>query len=184
MSLEASFKSLCECLHRAHDELEELHRAAFEKPLKGDVVLVDLFGDAADDLLGWIAEASTAAREAAQASGYPLDLDRARQSLKSCQETFMLASEKLSTDLLSYDRIEELMSFGRERGGRWLGWARDVKGAVEACRGPFSEVNQALFSCWQELTERIGTTSVSVKTTNVGQQITVPAREFAREGVP
>jgi hypothetical protein len=113
-----------------------------------------------------------------------LDLDRVRQSLKTCQEAFFLASEKLSSDLLSYDRIEELMSFGRERGGGWLRWATNVKVAVESCRGPFIEANRALFSCWQELNERIGTTSVSVKTTNVGQQITVPASELAREGVP
>jgi hypothetical protein len=184
MSLAESFKTLSERLRLAHDELEELHRTTIDKPPKGDVVLVDLFGDAADDLLGWVAEASVAASEGAQASGYPLDLDRVRQSLKTCQEAFFLASEKLSSDLLSYDRIEELMSFGRERGGGWLRWATNVKVAVESCRGPFIEANRALFSCWQELNERIGTTSVSVKTTNVGQQITVPASEFAREGVP
>ncbi len=185
MALEASFTTLSEHLRLLHDELQELRRTVIEKPPKGDVVLVDLFSDAADDLLGWVVEASDAACEGVQSSSYPIDIDRARRSLKTSQEKFILISERLSSDLLSYDRIEELISFGDDRRGGWEKWARNVKAALESCREPLYEVNQTLFACWQELTERIGTTSVSVLTTNIGQQkIKVPVEAVAREGVP
>jgi hypothetical protein len=184
MALEASFATLSQHLRLLHDELQELHRTVIEKPPKGDVVLVDLFSDAADDLLGWMVEASAAACEGVESTSYPVDLDRARRSLKTCQEKFILISVRLSSDLLSYDRIEEVVSFGDHRRGGWEKWATNVKAALESCREPLYEVNQTLFACWQELTERIGTTSVSVKATNIGQQITVPAGEFAGEGVP
>jgi hypothetical protein len=184
MALEASFTTLSQHLRLLHDELQELHRTVIEKPPKGDVVLVDLFSDAADDLLGWMVEASAAAGEGVESSSYPVDLDRARSSLKTCQEKFSLISVRLISDLLCYDRIEELVSFGDHRRGGWEKWAANVKAALESCREPLFEVNQTLFACWQELIERSGTTSVSVKATNIGQQITVPAGEFAREGFP
>jgi hypothetical protein len=46
--------------------------------------------------------------------------------------------------------------------------------------------------CWQELTEKLGTGSVSVQNTTIGQQITLPEHEFggsetgefARRGIP
>jgi hypothetical protein len=184
MALEASFTTLSEHLRLLHDELQELHRTVIEKPLKGDVVLVDLFSDAADDLLGWVVEASDAACEGGQSSSYPVDLDRARRSLKTCQEKFILISERLSSDLLSYDRMEELISFGDHRRGGWEKWATNVKAALESCREPLYDVSHTLFACWQELTERIGTTNVSVHTTNIGQQIKMPVDEIAREGIP
>ncbi|SRR6266498_5305460 len=185
MALEESFTSLSQHLCLLHDELQELRRTVTEKPPKGDVVLVDLFSDAADDLLGWIVEASAYAGEAVEAASYPVDLDRARRSLKMCQEKFILTSVKLSADLLSYDRMEELVSFGDHRRSGWEKWATNVKAALESCREPLYEVNQTLFACWQELAERIGATSVSVKTTNIGQQnIKMPVDAVAAEGVP
>jgi hypothetical protein len=181
--LEISFKTLCEHLGLLQETLDELHRSVIEKPLTRDVVLVDLFSDAVDDLTGWLGEARAAATEGLNASVYPA-LDQVRRSLKMCQEKLMLIGDRLTTDLLSYERIAELTSLGCERGGEWMVWARNVKAALESCREPFFEVNQALFVCWLELTERIGTTSVSVQATNIGQQITVPGSELAREGVP
>ena len=184
MALEASFTTLSQHLRVLHDELQELHRTVIEKPPKGDVVLVDLFSDAADDLLGWMVEGSAAASEGSESSSYPVDLDRARLSLRTCQEKVSHISVRLISELLCYDRIEELISFGDRRRGGWEKWATNVKVALESCREPLHEVNQTLFGCWQELAERIGTTSVSVKATNIGQQIAVPAEEYAREGVP
>ncbi len=181
MALEASFTTLSQHLRLLHDELQELHRTVIEKPPKGDVVLVDLFSDAADDLLGWMVEANAAAGEGVESSSYPVDLDRARRSLKMCQEKFALISVRLTSDLLCYERMEELISFGDHRRGGWEKWAANVKAALESCREPLYEVNQTLFACWQELTERIGTTHVSVQSTNVGQHISFPAGSKASQ---
>ncbi|HXG90951.1 MAG TPA: hypothetical protein VNN73_01105 [Blastocatellia bacterium] len=184
MALEGSFKELSARFNGLRDGLIEFRTSVLDKPAEGDVVLVDLLGDAADDLLGWIEEASEACAEARHALSYPIDLDRARRALVTCQEKFNLAAQRFSSDLVVYERIAELTSLGEERKGEWLVWANSVKEAMELCRQPFYETSEALFLCWQELAERIGMNSVSVQATNIGQQIRVPsADEAVREGV-
>jgi len=70
-----------------------------------------------------------------------------------------------------------LTSLGRDRGGEWLIWTRNVKTALEACREPLYEVNQAIFACWLELTDRLAAATISVQATSIGQQITLPRLE-------
>src|SRR6185295_1440907 len=101
-------------------------------------------------------------------------LNHVRRFLKTCQEKLILIAERLTSDLLCYERIAELTSLGRDRGGEWMIWTRNVKTALEACREPLYEVNQAIFACWLELTDRLATATVSVQTTSIGQQITMP----------
>ena len=51
-----------------------------------------------------------------------------------------------------------------------------------SARSSVLDANLGLFRCWQEITERVGITSVSVQTSNIGQQITTPeGREALRE---
>lgn len=168
MALEASFNQLSEQLQQLDEALAELHQSVIEKPRKHDVVLVDLFSDAVDELCGWLAEAEFAAREGISAA--VLDsLSPVRRSLKTCQEKLNLIADRLISDLLCYERIAELTSLGCNRGGEWMIWTRNVKTALDACRTPLYEVNQAIFACWLELTERLGTTTVTVQATNIGQ---------------
>src|SRR5581483_697804 len=181
MALAASFNELCTALTALDEAFNQLRVAVHDGPSRGDSVLVDLFGDAADDLLGWSTGAAGAARAAQQAASYPLDTEHARWSLVAAQKTFDLIADRLLSDLLSYERISELTTLGRERRGEWLIWAGGVKSALDACREPLHNVHQALFLCWQEITEHLGTTSVSVQTTNVGQQISVPAQGQAKQ---
>jgi hypothetical protein len=91
----------------------------------------------------------------------------------------------LSSDLLSYERLAELATFGSERGGEWRGWADSVKEALARSWRPAFEVNQALFLCWQEIAERAGVNAVSVHATNIGQMIEgVENKETVPAGVP
>lgn len=168
MALETSFNTLSEQLQLLDEALAELQRTVIEKPRKRDVVLVDLFGDAVDDLCGWLAEARFAASEGTSAAVFD-SLNQVRRFLKTCQEKLSLIAERLISDLLCYERIAELTSLGRDRGGEWLMWTRNVKTALEACRTPLYEVNQAIFACWLELTERLCTAGVTVQATNIGQ---------------
>src|SRR5215213_2064446 len=181
MALETSFNTLSEQLQLLDEALAELHRTVIEKPRIRDVVLVDVLSDAVDDLGGWLAEAKAAATEGIKASVYP-SLNQVRRWLKTSQEKLILITERLTSDLLGYERIAELTSLGRERGGEWMIWTRNVKTALEACREPLYEVNQALFACWLELTERLGATTISVQATNIGQQISMPDTEFSAGG--
>jgi hypothetical protein len=185
MTLDLACKQLNVHLQALREELVGLRTTIREdRPLGGDTVLVDVFGDASDDMLGWLAEALGAARDGGQALENQLDLNRAWQALTTCQEQFSQLEYRLF-DLVSYDRLAPLMRFGRQQGGEWRAWTRSVKAALDRCQSALYHVNQALVRCWQEIAERAGLTSVSVRTTNIGQQITVPQGwETAQEEVP
>jgi hypothetical protein len=175
MALEAAFADLCAHCRTLHEALIALRTTTIEdKPAQGDVVLVDTFGNAAEDLLGWLEEMLSSASEGRQAVGHPLDMNLVRRALTTCQGRFNRMTHRFSTDLASYERVEELVSFGREHSGEWRTWTNDVKEALDRCQQPFFDLNQALFRCWQEITECVGLTSVSIQTTNIGQKITVP----------
>jgi hypothetical protein len=185
--LEMAFHELSVQLRRLRDTFLGVRLTVVEdKPLRDEVVLVDRFGDAVEDGLGWVEEALAAATEGEHALGNPIDMYRARTGLTTCQERFNRLAQQFSSELVSYERLDELARFGRRRGGEWLRWARAVKQALEQCRQPLQEVNQALFLCWQELAERLGMTSVSVQNTTIGQQISAAelgAKDLAREGI-
>ena len=187
MALEAAFQDLCARLAALREALSGLRTTVVEdKPLRGDVVLVDVFGDAAEDLLGWLEEALAAASAGQRAVDHSVDLDRARRSLITCQERFSRIAHRFSTDLAPYERVADLTRLGRERGGEWRAWANSVKEAFGWCHQPLFDVNQALFRCWQEIAERATMSSVSIRATNtnVGQRITLPKGEdVAPDGV-
>jgi hypothetical protein len=186
MTLEASFDSLVLRLQVLRDALSSLRIMVGEdQPLTGGVVLVDNVSNTLEDLWTSLEGADNASGEGRQAVNYPTDLQSARRSLVRCQQFFNDVSYRLTSDLLSYERLAELTTFGRERGGEWRGWADSVKKALERCWQPAFDVNQALFLCWQEIAERAGMNAVSVNATNIGQMIEgVENKERVDVGVP
>ena len=181
MALENVFKELSTQCGSLRETLLELRTTAVEdKPLRGDVVLVDELGDAADELGGWMEEALAAALEAQQAVRYPVDVECAKRSLVLCHACLNRVSNRFYIDLASYEEIAKLAGLGRERGGEWGASSRGVKEAIYRCRPHLCDLNESAFACWQELTDRLGTTSVSVHSTNIGQQMSVP--EGGEEG--
>jgi hypothetical protein len=186
MTLEAVFEDLYTHLQRLHEGLTGLYTTIVEdKPLEGDSVLVDVFGDAAAELLGWMDEALAAAGEGRPAVSYPTDLERARQTLSLCQERFLRIIHAFSSDLMRYERIAELMRFGRRRKGEWHAWAGGVKEALERCGEPLYDVNLSLFRCWQEITDYIALDAVSGRTTQLERHGRLPEEcKGARGGSP
>lgn len=184
MALEATFHNLHVALGTLHEALTALRTTVREdKPLEGDVVLVDVFGDAADDFLGLVDEALASAADADIAVAAPTDLHRLRFVLTTCQTCFKHITQPFATDLVHYERIAELMRFGRVRGGEWHAWAMSVKAALDWCRQPLFDVDEALFNCWQELTERSCLTMTSAQATSVGYHLTLPSRGSIREEI-
>jgi hypothetical protein len=185
MALEAAFHDLAVQFEKLRDVLCGLRLTVVEdKPSEGDAMLVEDFGDTVMDLLEGVDGASAAANEGRKAAGHPLDVERARRALAACHERFNRTMYHFSSDLMRYERVSELERLGRERGGEWPVWTFSVKESLDHCQQPFYDVNQALFQCWQEIAERVGMGSVSVQTTSIGQQITVPdGREAAPVGI-
>lgn len=178
MTLEASFQALSMRFEILRDAVSSLRVTVVEdKPKKGDVALVDNLSNSLDDLLACLEASQSAARDAREAVDYPTDLQSARRSLILCQENFNEFSHRLFSDLLAYDRLVELNGFASERGGEWRAWSDTVTEVVGRCWQPAYDVTQALFICWQEITERTGMNSVSLQTTNIGQQISIPEGE-------
>ena len=173
MSLDNVFRQLTEALRKLRDCFLALQLTAREDtPREGAVVLVDSFGDAVDDCMGWLEEAFAAAIEARQAVAVS-DLAAARRGLAGCQEKFHLVERRFFADLVSYERVKDLTAFARRRHPEWRSWVKSIRMGADQCRQPFDEVSRELMCCWQEMADRAA--SVSVQSTNVGQQITMPA---------
>jgi hypothetical protein len=189
VSLRLEFQSLGTQLERQDEVFSDLRRLLDDHPSKGDkVLLLDAFGDAVDDLLGWLEESMQACAPLlpSEPGGIEQDFDinLARQALVVCQDQFNRQMHRFSFDLVSYEKVGQLLQLGRDRGGEWQTWARGIKMELEGCQQHLYLTNQALFRCWLEIAERIGMTSVSVRATNVGQQITVPQnQELTAEGM-
>jgi hypothetical protein len=190
MGIEKTFRELSGDLHRLRDRLRELRLTVVEdRPARNDAVVVDNLEYAVEDLLGWVAESLEHAKAAERAVSHPLDLDRARHELAACQERVQRMDGVFSANLVAYERMKDLASFGSERRGEWPSWVTSVKRGIEHCRQPLSGSRERLVECWQDIAERAGTTSISVRTTNIGQKIekqhaaAAEAEEWAKQGI-
>ena len=142
--------------------------------------------DAIVALRGLVEEARSDANEAAQVTMKRLDSDRVRRALTSCQEQFHRFLTQFHSELMSYERIDDLASIARERGREWFDWVGVVRQELEQCLALADDLRDCLLLCWQELVERAGTTSVSVQNTTIGQQIAAPelvGRQAETEGM-
>lgn len=170
MALEATFRDLSVCLHRLHDALNALQVTLGDTPADDESALADGVENSVLAMMGTLHEARRAALNARRAVGHPVDLDRARRSLTLCQQRFHQIEQQFASDLVSYEKLKELARFGNERRS-WLPWASAAKQGIEQCRPPLEQTSAALARCWQELAERAGTTSISVRNAIVGQKI-------------
>lgn len=169
MTLEAVFRELPEKLMDLQSSLKYLEVFIGDKPHAHK--LADDLSETVTDLWSRIDEAIEVAHETQAALQPPTDLARVRLALVICQEQFNIVSRKFTTELRSEQQMRELARLSRRLKGEWPGWARSVKQTLEQCQVGFHDVNEALSRCWQEIAERVGMTSVSMQTTNIGQQI-------------
>jgi hypothetical protein len=170
--LEIAFQDLSMELRKFHDTLVAVRLTVVEdKPTRGEAALVDHMEDTILDLMGLLDEALEAAGHAQKAVGPGTDLQAARRRLTVCQQRFHRIERQFAAEMVSYEKLKDLASLGSERRGEWLPWSNSVKDGIEQCRHPMDGISKALALCWQEIAERVGMTSVSVRTTNIGQKI-------------
>ncbi len=115
-----------------------------DKPSQGDSVLVDIFGDQVDNWLGLLAEAGAAIatpttnkREAA------LNLATCHTHCNDICFRYI--------DLISYERMQSFVAFGREQGGEWQTWVQAIKGALEASQESLFQLDSTLLEAWKRL---------------------------------
>jgi len=172
MALEATFRQLSVSLHKLHDALSGLQVTVGDTPANDEVALVDGLENTVLDMMGTLHEIRKVALEAQKAVTHPTDLDSARHDLTQCQERFHSMEQQFAADLASYENLNHLAQLAKAR-RPWIPWTRAFSQGIEQCRGPFDEASRALSGCWQELAEHLGNVNISMKATNVGQQITV-----------
>ena len=184
MALQPAFQDLCAQVEQLCDALRGLVTIIEDKPTTGGVALVDNLSNAALDTLGMAEEAVDCAGKAGHAVEPPTDIDRVRRALIECQENYNRIARLFSAELLHYDKMADLTGFGHKRKGEWQSWSETVKETIDRCQQPLFDLSQSLFRCWQEIAERVGTTSISVQTSNVGQKIRVSQEsDLMREGI-
>lgn len=179
MALEDSFATLTRRLEGLHEAVDALRVALTEdRPEGDDVLLFDIFGDALTDGQGWLEEALAAARPAQCEAAASSDAAHARRLLVASQGGFDRFSERLSTDLSAYERVEELTALARERGGGWPRWVEGVRRLLAACGRLTQDCNRAFFDCWREAASRAVAPAVSVHNANVGTWVGGRGEDF------
>ena len=179
MAMQKGFRALRAQLQELQEALEALNTTVEEdRPKRKDVVVASSLGDAVLAVRGILEESRVAADEACEAVRHHLDVDRARRALTTCQERFHHFEAEFSHDLASYERMADLASVAQERGREWASWVKVVKQGLEQCQALVEAGRDALFLCWQDLTERLGTASVQVRNISIGQL----AKDFDRRG--
>lgn len=170
MAIEAAFERLVGTFSAAAETFQGLHLTVNEdRPPDGAVLMVERLGNLVEDLRGWLAEGHAAAIDARQAADYPLNGHRARQALGIANERFIRLETLFFNEAVSHRMIDSLERFGRQRGGEWFGWCGSVAMALQGCREPLSALGEAILCAWQELSERLGTMSLQIHNTSVGQ---------------
>jgi hypothetical protein len=175
MAIEAAFTQLVTHFTAVRDALQSLSLTVIEdRPPQGELMLVERLGNLVEDLRGWTEEGYAAAVQARQAASHPPDLHRARHALGVSNERFISLEYRFYGEAVAHHMIGELLRLGSRRGPEWPGWCKSAVQSLDACRAPLRTLDESFLQTWQELAERLSSRSVSVQTTNIGQQISPP----------
>jgi hypothetical protein len=167
--LDSSFGQLRQRLEGLREALDDLSVAAEEcRPTGDDSALIDVLTDATLVSRGWIEEALGAARQGQQALQRPNEVEAARRALAFGQERYSRVAHRLLSDLMSYERVDMVTRLGRERGGEWSAWSKGVRSALDRCRQPLLDVDQALFACAQAIAGPTNGATITLQA--IGQQ--------------
>lgn len=176
MAIEPVFLDLVRKFDALREALQGLALTAIEdRPAHGQVLLVERLGDLVEDLRGWAEEARAAAGQASDALHHPADFTLARRALSAANELVLRLERRFFDEAVAHGTVSELLRFSGQRGGEWQSWTRGTVQALDVCRVPLGELDQALLRAWQELGERLGARSLTVQTNSIGQQITAAA---------
>lgn len=170
MALEITFRDLLRQLNKLNESLEPLRCLLPEDPLNLEVALVQHLRESVEGASGWI-EDCLAQVEAALEGLNRCDLNGTKRALTGCQASFDETEKTFSGELLSYDKLREIVSLGARRKDVWLIWSQSVKRDLEVCRYELNLTRKALTACWQELADQAVTTNVAVRASSLGTRL-------------
>jgi hypothetical protein len=154
VTLKATFQTLDSRIMDLTKHLKDTRLVLVEdKPLEGDKHLIGQLSDLIYAVRDPLEEALRFIRIAEQAATpLLLDLESSRTNLGACHEQVNGALNGYF-ELVSYDRIGDLVSMGEEFDKEGREWAESVKCMLEECQGFIAGVNQSLLASWQDLSE-------------------------------
>jgi hypothetical protein len=174
MNLEMAFDRVGAQLAKVQDAVSALQvTVAEDKPRRGEVALVDRLENVVMELLGALEGARTYVAQAGKSCGRSGSPEETRLALRNAHQLVNAFIETFATELATHDSVAALLQMGRERGREWADWAAVVKTAIEQCAIQIGAMQAGILDCWSELGERLARQSVSVQSTNIGQQITL-----------
>ncbi|MCL4860840.1 MAG: hypothetical protein KJZ93_15595 [Caldilineaceae bacterium] len=154
---------------------------AEDRPQRDESALVDLFGDAVTDQLGWLAEAQQIVDSARRAANDRRPPGEIWPHLITCDER-LAQIEYGCFDLGSHNRMTPLVRMGRQRGGEWPAWLSSVQQGLDAVQNGLFAGRHALVACMRDLAEYSG--AVMVQSTAIGQQFFGPAERWNQQAYP
>jgi hypothetical protein len=187
MAIDRAFQLLCEQLRLLKEAVDELHlnisgdyhpESPSQQRVDGDPgreqapLPVQHLADVVSELQGKLEEAQHAAAGAELAARRPRRFFDLQLELIAIQRCMNGVLKTFLEEVNAYESMHTLFVMGRRKGGKWPAWVALMKTVIEACRGPLCGTFQALFECWEELADKLNASTVSLQTTNIGQQIT------------
>jgi hypothetical protein len=153
------------CWNAATEALTNLRVCLVEdKPRRADSALIDLRADLVEDLLGRLADAAAGGVLARHAA------------LHEVRRRFVL-------DLVSYERVRELLDVARAYGAEGKAWADGVRRAFGDCAGALFDADEAVIECWRNLHDGSqGAAPVAALRRRAGQAVMALVKDSDREG--
>src|SRR5262249_41452783 len=185
MSLELAFERLHLRLKSLSDEVEELRFNAvdFFPPGQPDESVpdglqeqrppspVETLGESAAALKGDLYEAFVALEKGRAAIQPPRDLHRAQAGLIDVNRYLEDAVDRFQNEVTGPASRQVLVQMTDDLGGEWPQWLAQINSIIATIRDKSLETWRALCQCWEELADKLSSGAVSVRTTNIGQQI-------------
>lgn len=125
--------------------------------------------------------AAGAAHDGQRAFQQQRDQFALRAALLTCQECALRLIEQFYGDIAACERLDDLNDLARRGGRDWAAWVLGVRDGLMQCPEILHAINQALFHCWQELTEPIGPPTASAQATSFGARIVIQSAREAHE---
>ena len=149
MSVDQVFSQLSTQVFELLEQLANLRKTVTEDgPARDEAVLVDVFRDLLDDLhdqLNPAFQAFSIGQLAAQSG----DIQTVRRALSQGHTEWLIFSNGFHTRLLTYERSDDLVRFGRTNKANWERWTHIIQSGLNQCQAKILQIESSLLTAWR-----------------------------------